>query len=68
MIRYVSLALVLMGIWLLLSGHYDSLFIGLGILSVTLTTWLAARLNVVDTEGHPIHIALRLFTYAPWLF
>lgn len=68
MIRYVSLALVLMGIWLLLSGHYDPLLISLGVVSVGVTVWIAARLNVVDHEGHPIHIVLRLFTYVPWLF
>lgn len=68
MIRYVSLALVLMGIWLLLSGHYDPLLISLGVVSVVVTVWIAARLNVVDHEGHPIHIVLRLLTYFPWLF
>lgn len=68
MIRYASLALALMGIWLLLSGHYDPLLISLGVVSVGVTVWIAARLNVVDHEGHPIHIALRLFTYFPWLF
>ena len=68
MIRYASLALVLMGIWLLLSGHYDPLLISLGVVSVGVTVWIAARLNVVDHEGHPIHIVLRLFTYVPWLF
>lgn len=68
MTRYVSLALVLMGIWLLLSGHYDPLLISLGVVSVGVTVWIAARLNVVDHEGHPIHIVLRLFTYFPWLF
>ena len=68
MIRYASLALALMGIWLLLSGHYDPLLISLGVVSVGVTVWIAARLNVVDHEGHPIHIVLRLFTYFPWLF
>ena len=68
MIRHLSLALVLLGIWLLLSGHYGPLLIGLGVTSVVLTVWIASRLNVIDTEGHPIHIALRAFTYFPWLF
>lgn len=68
MVRYLSLALVLLAVWLLLSGHYDPLMIGLGVASVILTTWIAARLKIVDTEGHPIHIAPRAISYFPWLF
>ncbi|UCC13303.1 MAG: Na+/H+ antiporter subunit E [Gammaproteobacteria bacterium] len=68
MVRYFSLALVLLAVWLLLSGHYDPLLISLGVASVILTTWIAARLKIVDIEGHPIHIALRTIRYFPWLF
>ncbi len=66
--RLVSLILVLSAVWLLLSGHYDSLFFGLGAVSVAMATWIAYRMKVVDHEGHPVQIALRVFVYFPWLF
>ena len=66
--RLVSLILILSAVWLLLSGHYDSLFFGLGAVSVALATWVAYRMKVVDHEGHPVQIALRVFVYFPWLF
>ena len=68
MIRLLSLILVLSAVWLLLSGHYDALFYGLGALSVALVSWIAYRMKVVDHEGHPVQIALRVFVYFPWLF
>ena len=66
--KRVSLAIVLMAVWLLLSGHFDGLFVSLGAVSVALSIWAAARMKVVDPEGHPIQIAGRVFTYFPWLF
>ena len=68
MARYVSLAIVLMVVWLLLSGHFDGLFFALGAASVAISVWVAVRMKVVDPEGHPIQIAARLLTYFPWLF
>jgi multicomponent Na+:H+ antiporter subunit E len=68
MIRLLSLILVLTAVWLLLSGHFDPLFYGLGAVSVALSVWVSARMKVVDHEGHPFHIAGRVFIYFPWLF
>lgn len=68
MARYVSLAIVLMVVWLLFSGHFDGLFFALGAVSVAISVWASARMNVVDPEGHPIQIAARVLTYFPWLF
>ncbi|MGD8482742.1 MAG: Na+/H+ antiporter subunit E [Gammaproteobacteria bacterium] len=68
MLRLFSLVLVLSAVWLLLSGHYDPLFYGLGAISVAVATWIAYRMKVVDYEGHPVQIALRVFVYFPWLF
>ena len=67
MIRRVSLAVVLMTIWLLLSGHYEPLFFFLGAASVALVVWVAIRMDVVDHEGHPIQLTFRLLAYIPWL-
>ncbi len=68
MIRVLSLIFVLSAVWLLLSGHYDTVFYGLGAVSVALTVWVSARMKVIDHEGHPFHIAGRVFIYFPWLF
>ena len=55
----ISLGISLFLIWLLWSGHYDSLTLGFGVASCVL--------GVIDREGHPIHLLLRLLTYGPWL-
>lgn len=67
MVHAISLALVLFALWLLLSGHYVPLLIGLGALSVLLVVTIALRMDVVDREGHPIHLSPKAFLYWPWL-
>ena len=47
----ISLGLFLVILWLLLSGHYTTLLISCGLLSVTLVVLLALRMDVVDHEG-----------------
>ncbi len=65
----ISLAAVCYGLWLLLSGHYhDPLLLGLGVLSVAVVTAIAHRMDVVDREGHPIHLTARAVLYWPWLW
>ncbi len=64
----ISLGLSLIGLWLLLSGHYTLLLISFGLLSVMLVVLIALRMDVVDHEGHPLHLNLKaLFTYWVWL-
>ncbi|MFQ5757816.1 MAG: Na+/H+ antiporter subunit E [Acidiferrobacterales bacterium] len=67
MVHAISLALVLFALWLLLSGHYVPLLIGLGALSALLVVTIALRMDVVDREGHPIHLSLKALLYWPWL-
>ncbi len=50
-----------------MSGHYDSLLLSLGVASALLAVWIARRMETIDKEGHPIHLAVRGLTYAPWL-
>lgn len=66
-VLYVSIGLVLSCFWLVLSGHYNTLTLGAGIASVALTLFLAARMKIVDEEGHPIHLLPGAITYWPWL-
>lgn len=62
-----SLALVLYGFWLLLSGHSELLMLGFGVASVVFVVWLALRMDVVDHESHPLHLSHRLPQYWLWL-
>jgi len=65
--RMVSLVVVLAVVWLLLSGHYTGLLLILGALSCVFVAWIAHRMEVVDHEGHPIHISWRAPNYWLWL-
>ena len=65
--RILSLGCVLFAFWLLLSGHYTGLLITLGVLTCVGVLALAHRMQVIDEEGHPIHLAVAALTYWPWL-
>ncbi len=63
----MSLVLVLAVAWLLWSGIYKPMILGLGILSIGITLLLAIRMNFfVHTEGLP-KLMLRLPGYWVWL-
>lgn len=64
---FASLAFVLLAFWLVLSGHYTILTVAAGVLSAIAVARLAARMGVLDREGHPVLLALRATTYWPWL-
>ena len=66
-VRNIVLFVVLFVAWLLMSGHYTPLLIGLGIASCALATWLADRIGGTDEEGLPLHIMARLPAYLGWL-
>ena len=66
--RALSLFLLLFAFWLLLSGHYDFWFIGLGFISSASAVFLARRMGIVDAEGLPLNLVPGLLRYAPWLF
>ena len=68
--RYILMGVVLFGIWLLWSGHYTvehALVFAMGMSSCAFVVYLSHRLDIVDEEGHPIHLAGRLVLYIPWL-
>ena len=67
MLHALSLGLVLFCLWLLLSGFFQILLISLGVASVVSVVWIAHRMDVIDHEGHPIHLTMRAFLYWPWL-
>lgn len=77
--RNLSLLLICIAVWLLWSGltveispvdgslHLNPMLAGLGLGSCLLVSWLSSRLSVVDREGHPYHLAVRVLRNLPWL-
>ena len=63
-----SYALLLFVFWLLLSGHFEPLLLGLGVASVVLTIFLVERMNVIDDESYPIHLSSQLPAFFIYLF
>ena len=62
------LFLILLSLWLLMSGHYSILIITLGIISCAFCVYVAKRGNLIDDEGLPIFFIPRLSNYLIWLF
>jgi len=64
----VSLWAVLFATWLLFSGIYQPLLLIMGAVSCLAVVLIAHRMDVVDHEGHPIHLGLRAIGYWFWLW
>lgn len=65
--RTLSLFALLFLTWLLLSGLYTGLLLGLGVLSCLLVVAVCRRMQIVDLEGHPNHLIIGMLRYMPWL-
>jgi multicomponent Na+:H+ antiporter subunit E len=63
----LSLGTLLGLLWLLLSGILEAWLLLLGLGSVIVVLVFANRMDVIDHEGHPIHISWRALLYWPWL-
>lgn len=60
----IIIATVLMFLfWLVLSGHTELWLLLLGLASAGLTIFLSNRMNIMDHEGHPFHLSMRLLGY-----
>ncbi len=59
--------LLLAATWLLWSGLYKPLLLGLGVLSCVLTFLLARRIDYFDNELFALRLSLRLLRYWLWL-
>ena len=58
----------LFAFWLLLSGFFTPFLIAVGAAGSLCVLLFAHRMDVIDHEGHPIHLGWRaLFSYWPWL-
>lgn len=66
--RLISTVIVLFCFWLLLSGIYTPFLVGTGLACSVAVVLFARRMDLVDHEGHPVHLAPRaLLGYWPWL-
>lgn len=63
----LSLSAVLALLWWILSGSTSFKLVGLGIVSVLFTAYVSQRLQAVDRESLPLHMAKRLLGYWPYL-
>lgn len=63
----ISLGAVLFGTWLLLSGFLEPLLLILGVASCALVVVITMRMDIIDREGHPIHLSWRAPGYWAWL-
>jgi multicomponent Na+:H+ antiporter subunit E len=66
-LNFLLMGLALAAVWLLLSGLFKPILLGLAVASVLLTLWLAGRMKIVDAETHPVWAALHYVPYWPWL-
>ncbi len=67
LLHAISLGILLALIWLGLSGFFQPLLLGLGLISCVGVVWIAHRMDVIDHEGHPIHLGFRILGYWVWL-
>ena len=65
--RSVSLGFLLFAFWLVLSGHYTPLLIGIGAVCSVACVLAAKRMGAVDAEAHPTQLFVPALTYFPWL-
>jgi multicomponent Na+:H+ antiporter subunit E len=64
----VYLISILALLWLLLSGHYTPMLLGLGAASCLLVWYISRRMDLVDHEDHPLHLhPVKLVLYWAWL-
>ncbi len=67
MFHAISLGAVLFATWLLMSGMMEPLLLMLGLASCVLVVVITSRMDIIDHEGHPIHLTWRALVYWPWL-
>lgn len=67
MAHAIGLGIVLAGLWLLLSGIFQPLILGFGVVSCLFVVLVCWRMDVVDSEAVPLHIRLGIFGYWIWL-
>jgi multicomponent Na+:H+ antiporter subunit E len=65
--RALAVFVVLLSTWLLWSGVYEPLTIGLGVASCAFVAWFTARLQPEPQPKTELGFWFRLLLYTPWL-
>jgi len=65
--HYLVLGITLYLFWVILSGHYSGLLLGLGALSMFLVVWVIRRMDRVDGEPRSIRPTPQLLAFGIWL-
>ncbi len=55
------------GLWLVWSGHYTPLLLGLGLVSAAGVVALCWRMRILDRDIAPFHTLWAMVRYVPWL-
>lgn len=63
----ISLLLLSTLFWIVLSMMFKGYLIVLGLASIAVTAWLCARMEIIDEEGQPLPVLLRIPSYWLWL-
>jgi multicomponent Na+:H+ antiporter subunit E len=63
----ISLIISLSLFWLMNSGIYTPLILGLGVVSVGFVVFMVRRMDVLDFESQPMELLPRLPRYYAWL-
>lgn len=67
MLRLVLIAAALLAYWLVLSGHYTTWLISMGVVSAVAVVGFAWAKGIIDAEGFPVERIPRGLLYWPWL-
>ena len=67
MLHGASLGVFLYAFWLLMSGYFEPFLMAAGAGSAICVVLVSRRMEVVDREGHPVHLVAAVFLYWPWL-
>jgi len=67
-LRLAGVWMTLFAFWLLLSGFFTPFLVAAGAGCALAALALGQRMEVMDREGHPLHLSVRMaLSYWPWL-
>jgi multicomponent Na+:H+ antiporter subunit E len=66
-LRLISAFVALYLFWLVLSGYFTPFLMAAGAACAVAVVWFSRRMEVIDAEGHPVHLGWRIVAYWAWL-
>ncbi|MCK0104045.1 Na+/H+ antiporter subunit E [Pseudohalocynthiibacter aestuariivivens] len=67
--RFLGSFVVLLGLWLLLSGIYQPLIVGFGVVSVLIVIFVVKRMDALDEDRVALRLSpVEVLKYMLWLF